>query len=220
MTKPGAVLSLGFSPDGSRIAAGLGGNTFEVWDADADAVMLRLPQTAVAWFTTWTAADALVLIPLDQTIRILRADPANGAGGVPPTLPADPAWREHLSFLSGGSGVWSASNARYRTEQNQEPPRYGMRYWMGFGGTAQHGCLWGAPPGQKPVVYWHFFTGWDPSVGALLVQQSGSTGVVGLGYESPETGIAEQRRAGGGRDKRRAAARRRTRSPARPPPRQ
>jgi hypothetical protein len=39
--------------------------------------VLRLPQTATAWITTWTADDDLVLIPLDETIRILRTEERN-----------------------------------------------------------------------------------------------------------------------------------------------
>jgi hypothetical protein len=109
-----------------------------------------------------------------------------------PLPPADTAWRKHLSYLSDGSGVWIASNAQYRTDQNQEPHTYGMHYRMGFGATVQHGCLWGASPGRDPMVFWHYFTAWDPEKSALLVQQSGGNGVVGIGYESPETGIALQ----------------------------
>jgi WD40 repeat protein len=197
-TKPGTVLSLAYSPDGTRISAGLGGNTFEVWDADADQVMLRLPQTAVAWYTTWSKEGDLALIPLDETIRILRAgrastsDKTGAAAAAPQAQATDTAWREHLAYLSRGSGVWVASNAQYRSDQNQEPHTYGQRYWMGFGRTAQHGCLWGASPRRNPMVFWHFFTAWDPAREELLVQQSGSNGVVGIGYESPETGIAVQ----------------------------
>jgi hypothetical protein len=106
--------------------------------------------------------------------------------------PPDTSWREHFSFLSAGGRFWLTSNAGYRTEQNGEPPAYGMRYWPGFGGTTLHGCLWGAKPGQDPVIFWRFFTVWHPAQNALLVQQSGATGVVGIGYEDPATGVAEQ----------------------------
>jgi len=42
------------------------------------------------------------------------------------------------------------------------------------------------------MVFWHFFTAWDPVRKSLLVQQSGGNGVVGMGYQSPDSGIAEQ----------------------------
>lgn len=109
----------------------------------------------------------------------------------PPDTAADTAWRAHLAFLAAGTGVWIASNAAYRTAGNGEPAEYGQHYRMGLGGTTQHGCLWGEYPDQKPV-FWHFFTAWDPSKRQLLVHQASGNGTIGIGYESIETGVAEQ----------------------------
>jgi WD40 repeat protein len=69
--------SIAWSADGERIAGALSGNMFEIWDARTGEAVLRLPQTATAWITTWTADDDLVLIPLDETIRILRTEERN-----------------------------------------------------------------------------------------------------------------------------------------------
>jgi hypothetical protein len=102
------------------------------------------------------------------------------------------AWREHLTFLSRDGGTWITSNSAYRTDANEEPHAYAMHYRMGFGGTVQHGCLWGVSPGRPAAVFWHYFTAWNPVQGSLLVQQSGANGVIGIGYESPQSGVAEQ----------------------------
>lgn len=69
------VQSLTYSPDGTRLVLGLANNTFEIWDAESGRDLLRLPQKGAAWFATWAGADDLVLIPLDQTIRVLRPAP-------------------------------------------------------------------------------------------------------------------------------------------------
>jgi WD40 repeat protein len=71
--RSGSVRSIAWSPDGRRIAAAVSGNMFEVWDAATGAPLLRLPQTATAWLATWTRRDELVLVPLDETVRMLRA---------------------------------------------------------------------------------------------------------------------------------------------------
>lgn len=104
---------------------------------------------------------------------------------------SDTTWRVHLAFLPAGSGVWIASNSNYRTDENGEPPAYGQRYWRGAGGTTIHGCLWGEYEAKRPV-FWRFFTAWDPSKGQFLVHQESPNGTIGMGYESVETGIAEQ----------------------------
>jgi hypothetical protein len=67
-----AVGRLAYSRDGSRIAAAMGNNVFEVWDARTGDVMLHIPWTASAWSVRWTDRDELILIPLDRTIRLLR----------------------------------------------------------------------------------------------------------------------------------------------------
>jgi hypothetical protein len=103
----------------------------------------------------------------------------------------DTGFRAHLAHLPAGSGIWHTSNARYRTNDNGEPASYGQRYWLGFGGTTVHGCLWGEYPGQRPV-FWRFFTAWDPTRQEFLVHQESPNGTIGLGYENAKTGIADQ----------------------------
>ena len=70
--RSGPVLSLSYSADGSRLAAGLSGNAFEVWDAVTGDLMLRLPYTGQGTFVAWTRRQELILGPLDGTVRILR----------------------------------------------------------------------------------------------------------------------------------------------------
>ena len=76
-TRSAGILRLAYSMDGKRLAAALTGNVFELWDASTGDVVLRLPQTGGAWGVRWTRHDDLVLIPLDQTVRVLRAPPEN-----------------------------------------------------------------------------------------------------------------------------------------------
>jgi hypothetical protein len=109
----------------------------------------------------------------------------------PRQVQPDTTWRTHLAFLPAGSGIWIASNARYRTVENREPIAYGQRYWLGSGKTTVRGCLWGEYGAERPV-FWLFFTAWDPSRKEFLVHQESPTGIIGLGYESPESGIADQ----------------------------
>lgn len=71
--RSGSVRSISWSPDGGRIAAAVSGNTFEVWDAATGAALLRLPHAASAWLVAWTRRLELVLVPLDETVRVLRA---------------------------------------------------------------------------------------------------------------------------------------------------
>jgi hypothetical protein len=104
----------------------------------------------------------------------------------------DITWKTSLAYLADGSGIWITSNAQYRTEDNGEPPTYGMRYWMGTGGATQHGCLWGDMPGRDPAVFWSYFRAWDPTRKQFLVHQAAPNGTIGMGYEKPETGVAEQ----------------------------
>ena len=122
----------------------------------------------------------------------LAGSPAAAQDDPGPTGSRVGTWQESLAFLAAGSGVWITSNAQYRTADNGEPSSYGMRYWMGMGGTTQHGCLWGEEPGRERTTFWSFFTAWDPTRKQLLVQQSAPNGTIGIGYESPESGIAEQ----------------------------
>ena len=77
--RSGSVLSLSYSADGSRLAAGLASNAFEVWDAATGDIMLRLPFTGQGTFLAWTRNQELILGPLDGTVRVLRA-----AGSPPP----------------------------------------------------------------------------------------------------------------------------------------
>ena len=77
----GPVLSLSFSADGSRLAAGLLSNSFEVWDAATGDIMLRLPSTGQGTFVAWTRSQELILGPLDGTVRILRAAPSTPPAG-------------------------------------------------------------------------------------------------------------------------------------------
>ena len=72
-------MSLRYSADGSRLAAGLSANAFEVWDATTGDIMLRLPFTGQGTFSAWTRRDELILGPLDETVRILRPAPMPGA---------------------------------------------------------------------------------------------------------------------------------------------
>jgi hypothetical protein len=104
---------------------------------------------------------------------------------------ADTKWKTHLAYLSTGSGVWVASNEQYRTADNGEPRSYAQRYWLGFGRTTLHGCLWGEYEAQRPV-FWRFFTAWDPAMRQFIVHQESGNGTIGLGTESLGTGIAEQ----------------------------
>jgi WD40 repeat protein len=68
-----AVYSLAFSPDGSRLCAGLANNTLEVWHAESGAVLLRVPFSAGVWSARWTPDGAdLFALPMDDTVRVLR----------------------------------------------------------------------------------------------------------------------------------------------------
>jgi hypothetical protein len=127
------------------------------------------------------------------SVRLLLLSVTMSAVGVGQSrgTAADSAWRDHLAFLASGSGIWIASNAEYRTNENREPPTYGQRYRMGMGGTVQHGCLWGDYPSQK-FVHWQFFTAWDPSRAQLLVHQTSPDGTIGMGYLTVSSGVAEQ----------------------------
>ncbi|MGH7576857.1 MAG: WD40 repeat domain-containing protein, partial [Longimicrobiales bacterium] len=188
--------SIAWSPDGARIAAAMAGNTFEVWHAETQASLLRLTQAATAWLVMWRSQDDLVLVPLDGTVRVLRATPSDVAieAAAPNGMPQDSSeWKRRLGYVADRGGTWLTSNEEHRTQQNQEAHRYGMRYSMGLGGSAQHGCLWGEWPDREPIVFWTYFTAWDPTRQQLLLQQSGANGVIGLGYETPGTGIADQR---------------------------
>jgi hypothetical protein len=118
------------------------------------------------------------------------------AAQTPPSVslersPADTSWRVHLAFLPAGSDIWIASNSEYRTAENREPVAYGQRYWLGIGRTTVQGCLWGEYGEERPV-FWKFFTAWDPSREQMLVHQEAPGGTFGIGYESIESGIAEQ----------------------------
>ena len=66
------TVRLAYSPDGARLAAAMGGNVFEVWHGRTGDVLLQLPHTAGAWSVGWTRRDDLILVPLDQTVRLLR----------------------------------------------------------------------------------------------------------------------------------------------------
>ena len=80
-SRSGSVLSLSYSADGSRLAAGLSSNAFEVWDAATGDIMLRLPYTGQGTFVAWTRSQELILGPLDGTVRILRAAPSTPPAG-------------------------------------------------------------------------------------------------------------------------------------------
>ena len=65
---------LAHSPDGSRIAAGLSNANLELWRADTCEVLLRTSYSAGVWFTAWTRdGEALFALPMDETVRVLRA---------------------------------------------------------------------------------------------------------------------------------------------------
>lgn len=104
---------------------------------------------------------------------------------------ADSLWRKYFEFLTDRGGIWLASNAGYRTALNREPETFLMSYWEGFGGTTLHGCMWGEWTGREPETLWQFFSAWDPLRRHLLVHQAAANGVIGLGNESPATGLAE-----------------------------
>lgn len=128
---------------------------------------------------------------MPRVLPLLLLSCLHSSLGAQATTPADTSWRAHLAVLPSGSGTWIASNDRYRTPANGEPASYGQRYWLGFGGTTAHGCLWGEYPGQRPV-FWRYFTAWDPVRQDFLVHQESGNGTIGLGHEDPATGIAEQ----------------------------
>jgi hypothetical protein len=128
-------------------------------------------------------------IPVAGLLLAVATSPAVAQSGQGTTQ--DSTWKASLTYLARGSGTWITSNAQYRTEDNGEPDTYGMRYWMGLGGATQHGCLWGAQPGRE-AVFWSFFRAWDPARGQLLVHQAAPDGTIGIGYEEPESRIAEQ----------------------------
>lgn len=126
-----------------------------------------------------------------RAILVLALALATSAGAHGQAAVPDSLWRQYLAFLSDQGGIWLASNQQYRTDRSREPQAFLMRYWEGFGGTSLHGCMWGESSGESPVVLWQFFTAWDPRRKSLLVHQAAANGVIGLGYESPVTGVAE-----------------------------
>lgn len=65
---------LACSPDGTRIAAGLSNATLELWLAATGEELLRTGFTAGVWFTAWARdGRALFALPMDETVRVLRA---------------------------------------------------------------------------------------------------------------------------------------------------
>jgi len=72
-----AVHYLAWSPDGSRLAAGLANNTLEVWHAASGEVLLRVPYTAGVFCVAWNGAD-LFALPMDDTVRVLRGELQDG----------------------------------------------------------------------------------------------------------------------------------------------
>jgi WD40 repeat protein len=74
---PGAastVMSLAHSPDGTRIAAGLGNATLELWESASAEVLLRQPYAAGVWWVGWARdGQGLFALPMDETVRVLRA---------------------------------------------------------------------------------------------------------------------------------------------------
>ena len=65
---------LAFAPDGTRLAAGLANGTLELWRAETAEVLLRTTYSAGVWFTAWSRdGAALFALPMDDTVRVLRA---------------------------------------------------------------------------------------------------------------------------------------------------
>jgi WD40 repeat protein len=70
------VHHLAWSPDGTRLAAGLTNGDLELWEPASGTVLLRVPHTAGVFFTAWARdGQRLFALPMDQTIRVLRASP-------------------------------------------------------------------------------------------------------------------------------------------------
>jgi WD40 repeat protein len=116
--RSGTARSISWSPDGQRIAAAVSGNMFEVWDGETGETLLRLPQTASAWLVTWTLRHELVLVPLNETVRVLRA-PAPAADPAPP--------RAEVTYLKGARvGITTGTGSGHdRTTAGADRPHAG-----------------------------------------------------------------------------------------------
>jgi WD40 repeat protein len=67
-----SVLRLAYSRDGERLAAAMSNNLFQIWTPTGD-IALSLPWASAAWSVSWTPQNDLILVPLDRTVRILKA---------------------------------------------------------------------------------------------------------------------------------------------------
>ena len=117
-----------------------------------------------------------------------------GAGPVPVPAPAAeqaPAWfREHMRFMTRGSGRFVADNAAYRSAD--EPfDAYGTEWSYGLGEQSLVGRLFGLLEEQERGTFWEFRVYWDPAAGQVRMLQFGLDGTVGDGWLAPRGGPGE-----------------------------
>lgn len=94
---------------------------------------------------------------------------------------APPAWfREHMAFLTKGSGRWITDNASYKSE-NEPYDAYGTEWHYGIGEQSVTGRLFGLIDGEDQGTFWEFRTIWDPVSGEVQARQYGGNGAIGVG---------------------------------------
>lgn len=93
-------------------------------------------------------------------------------------VPAAPDWaRRHIEAQVG---VWQTDNSAHLGEQ--EPAEvYGIDYVASPSPAAMTGRLYGLAGGKEIGTYWEFRLFWHPGDEALIVQQFGMDGTVGVG---------------------------------------
>lgn len=103
------------------------------------------------------------------------------AGGGAASADPAPAWfLEEIAALTGGTGRWTADNAKYQSDQ--EPyETYGMVWTASFDGTTMTGRLFGMKGGKETGAFWEFRQYWDPDRNEAVLMQFGWGGAVGIG---------------------------------------
>lgn len=87
---------------------------------------------------------------------------------------------EHMRFMEG---EWLTRNPTYE-EGNGQPPRYGMRWSPGLSGASLTGVLWGDFGNDSTVMYWQFYSVWDPVRETALLYQESPWGALGVGEQT------------------------------------
>ncbi|MEZ5344820.1 MAG: hypothetical protein R2681_04600 [Pyrinomonadaceae bacterium] len=105
-----------------------------------------------------------------------------------------PEWlREHMEFMTAGTGRWTTDNSKYMSE-NEPFDEYGTEWKWGIGKKSIKGRLFGLKDNKEAGDFWEFYLYWHPQKRAAILQQLNSAGVFGSGeMRSVESGDAVER---------------------------